>query len=78
MNLGVLEVQDLFQAHYQALQGGNLSQCQYNSRHEGGAIERIVANGERLALASEDDFLMSNQAGKAHGMNMDSLLIEAA
>src|ERR671914_542508 len=44
---------------------GDAPHREEHPRHEAGAIERVVADGERLSLAPEDDLLVSDETRQA-------------
>ena len=46
--------------------------------HERGAIQRVVADGEGLALRSEEHLLMGHQAAQPHPVHMDTVDVGSA
>src|SRR3954447_3420848 len=60
-------IEEGFQADGETGLGADVAHGEQDARHEGRAVERIVADRQRLALRAEDDLLVGDEAGDTQG-----------
>src|SRR6266542_5189391 len=70
-----LQVEHGLEADGEARTVPHVADAQQHARHEAGAVQRIVAQGEQLALAAEDDLLVGDQAGQADRVDPHALYV---
>src|SRR5579859_5748854 len=64
-------VEQVLQADHKALQGADFADGQQNAWHEGAAVGGVVAQGQDLAGAAEEDFMVCDEAGQPNAVNGD-------
>ena len=52
--------------------------AEQDARHEAAVVQGVVADGEGLALAAEQDLLVGEQAAQADGVHRDAVDVRAA
>ena len=52
--------------------------AEQDARHEAAVVERVVADGQGLALAAEQDLLVGDQPAQPHGVHGHAVDVRAA
>ena len=68
----------MFQAEGEAGSGHHAADAEQDARHEAAVVQRVVADGEGLALAAEQDLLVGEQAAQPYRVDRDAVDVRAA
>ena len=65
-----LEVEELVQAHGEALKPSHRAHGEDDAGHEAGPVEGVGADGQLLTGVAQNDLLVGGQPAQAHGVDV--------
>lgn len=68
----------MFQAEGEAWGVHHAAHAQQDAGHEAAVVQRVMADGERLALAAEQYLLVGEEPAQPHGVDGDTVDVGAA